>query len=71
MEIDEETAKLIKKNEDIHDENVKQFKESWVNYLKDDCQHTWDIWNRLRQVMFALGKTPDEVIALMDEAEGK
>lgn len=71
MEIDKETAKLIKKNEDIHDENVKKFKDAYKNYLADDSQFNWDRWNKLRQVMFALGKTPDEVISLMDEIENQ
>jgi len=51
--------------------NEEKFKQSWLDYLADDDGFTWQRWNKLKQVMFAMGKTPDEVTDLMNEAEGK
>lgn len=58
-------------NEEIRIENETKFKEAWKTYLADDNSLNWQNWDKLRQVMFAYGKTPDEVIALMDEAEAE
>ena len=49
--------------------NEEKFKEAWVNYLADDTDYNWQRWNKLKQVMFAMGKNPDEVTELMNEAE--
>ncbi len=56
-------------NEEIKIDNETKFKEAYKNCLADDNSLNWQKWNKLRQVMFAMGKTPDEVIALMDEVE--
>jgi len=56
-------------NEDINRLNEAKFKEAWLQYLADDNTNNWYQWDKLRQVMFAMGKEPDEVEALMNEAE--
>ena len=49
--------------------NEEAFKDAWKNYLANDSQKNWERWDKLQQVMFAMGKSPDEVTALMDEVE--
>lgn len=49
--------------------NEEKFKEAWVNYLADDNGYTQQRWNKLKQVMFAMGKNSQEVEDLMNEAE--
>ena len=51
--------------------NEEKFKEAWTNYLADSSDYNWQRWDKLKQVMFAMGKDPAEVEALMNEAEGK
>lgn len=68
---DKRLKELIKNNEDIAKDNEEKFKDAWKNYLADNSTYNWERWDKLKQVMFALKKTPDEVLALMDEAEGK
>ncbi len=51
--------------------NEDKFKEAWTDYLADDSNYNWQRWDKLKQVMFATGKTPDEVETLMNEAEGR
>lgn len=58
-------------NKNITETNEDKFKQSWLDYLADDNGFTWQKWNKLKQVMFAMGKTPGEVEDLMNEAEGK
>jgi len=49
--------------------NEEKFKDAYCNYLADDSDYNWQRWDKLKQVMFAMGKTPKEVEALMNEAE--
>jgi hypothetical protein len=49
--------------------NEDKFKEAWVNYLANDNNYNWQRWDKLKQVMFAMGKSSGEVEALMNEAE--
>ncbi len=49
--------------------NEEKFKEAWVNYLADANNYNWGRWNKLRQVMFAMGKEKADVEALMNDAE--
>lgn len=58
-------------NENIKETNEEKFKEAWLNYLADDDDFTWQRWNKLKQVMFDMGKSSEEVEDLMNEAEGK
>jgi hypothetical protein len=51
--------------------NAEKFKEAWVRYLADDSNYNWQRWNALRQIVFAEGREPDEVEALMNEAEAE
>jgi hypothetical protein len=56
-------------NEDINRLNEAKFKEAWLTYLADANDYNWKCWDKLKQVMFAMGKQPDEVEALMNAAE--
>jgi len=53
--------------------NEDKFKEAWVNYSADDSDsnYFWQRWDTLRRVMFAMGKTPEQVETLMNEAEAE
>lgn len=58
-------------NENITETNEEKFKQAWLAYLADDNGFTWQRWDKLKQVMFASGKSSEEVEDLMNEAEGK
>lgn len=49
--------------------NEETFQKAWLTYLADANDYNWQQWDRLKQVMFAMEKTSDQVLALMDEAE--
>lgn len=51
--------------------NEEKYKDAYRDYLADDSVSNWQRWDKLRQVMVAMGKTSDQIIALMDEVEAK
>lgn len=66
-EMDSNEKKIA--NEKITKDNEAKFKEAYRTYLDDDSNFNWTRWDKLRQLMFAMGKSSEEVLALMDEVE--